>query len=431
MSPLPPLLPVRQRLRAAPLADIEGTVHRQVLASRLPQRLRPGARVAITAGSRGIANIDRIIAATVRALRTLGFEPFIVPAMGSHGGGTAEGQVEILRALGITEERVGAPIRSSMAVVRIGQTPEGMPVHVDRLAWEADGIVVVNRVKKHTDFTGPIESGLLKMIAIGLGKKTQAELIHAYGAEGLRRFIPAVARVVLATGRIVLGLAVLEDGYDQTAAIVAVEPEEMEAVERRLLRRAKAWLPRLPFATLDLLIVDWMGKDISGTGMDTNVIGRVKIPGERDPRRPRVRLLVVLDLTPASHGNAIGLGLADLTTARLLAKMDRETTYVNGITSGFLERVKIPVVLPDDRTAIETALSRLDPETAANPRVVRLRDTLHLGEFFISPALRAEAEARGLEIVGPPQPVRFSPDGRIEPFEQAFPGLAHRAAVGH
>ena len=409
---LPELLPVRQRLWSKRLADLDGTVDRLVRASRLGGRVRPGFTVAVAAGSRGVANVDRIVAGVVRTVRSLGGDAFVVPAMGSHGGGTAEGQAQILAELGVTEARVGAPVRSSMAVERIGQTDDGMPVYCDRNALSSDAIVVVNRVKKHTDINAPIESGLLKMISIGLGKRAQADLIHAYGAPGLRRYIPLVARVTLARAPIALGLATLENGYEETAELHAFEPEEIEAGERRLLARNKRLLPRLPFDEIDVLIVERMGKEISGTGMDTNVLGRYRIPGEPEPRRPRIKFVLVLDLTDASHGNAIGVGLADLTTERLVAKIDRPATYVNGITSGFLERAKVPITLPTDRDALETALSRLSPPRRERPRIARIRDTLHLAEFAVSRPLLEEARAR-LEVIGDALPLAFDADGSL------------------
>lgn len=409
----PELLPVRQTLWNKRVADLEGEVERLVRRSRLGGRVKPGFTVAIAVGSRGVANVDRIVATVARTVRALGGDPFVVPAMGSHGGGTAEGQIEILAGLGVTEERVGAPIHSSMDTVQIGQTASGMPVHVDRHAYGADAVVVVNRVKKHTDITAPIESGLMKMIAIGLGKKAQADLIHAYGAPGLRTYIPQVARVSLASTPIALGIATLENGYEETAEVHGWEPEEIEANEKRLLQRNKRLLPRLPFDQIDILIVERMGKEISGTGMDTNVLGRVKIAGEKELSRPRIQHVIVLDLTPASHGNAIGIGLADLTTEALVAKIDRPATYINGITSGFFERGKIPITVPTDRDAVETALGRLPPERRAAPRIARILDTLHLAELEASPALIAESRV-ALEVTGPARPLVFDGLGRID-----------------
>jgi hypothetical protein len=420
----PELLPVRQTLWNKRVPDLEGRVSALVRGSALGGRIKPGFTVAIAAGSRGVANVDRIVATVARTVRELGGDPFVVPAMGSHGGGTAEGQIEILAELGVTEERVGAPIRSSMETVEIGRTPSGMVVHFDRNAYGADAVVVVNRVKKHTDITSPIESGVMKMIAIGLGKKAQADLIHAYGAPGLRKHIPEVARISIAKAPIALGIATLENGYEETAEVHAWEPSEIEAQEKRLLARNKRLLPRLPFDEIDILIVERMGKEISGTGMDTNVLGRVMIAGEKELSRPRIHHVIVLDLTPASHGNAIGIGLADLTTEALVAKIDKRATYINGITSGFFERGKIPITVPTDRDAVETALERLPPERRAAPRIARILDTLHLAEFEASPALIAESRA-ALEVVGSARPLVFDGLGRIDSIR------GHAAAALH
>lgn len=408
---------IRQRLWAKVLPDVEGHVVRQVSASGLARRLKPGARVAITGGSRGIANIDRIIAATAKAIRQLGGEPFIVPAMGSHGGATAEGQIEVLASYGVTEERMGCAIRSSMEVVQIGVTESGMPVHLDRHAASADAIVVINRVKKHTDFRGHVESGLMKMIAIGLGKKVQAELIHAYGSPGLKKYVPEVARVAIARAPIALGLAIVENGYEETADVVALEPEEIEAGEARLLKLVKRHAPGIPFDEVDVLVVDRIGKEISGSGLDTNVIGRIKIPGVPDPPRPRITAIVALDLTPASHGNAIGIGLCDVVSRKLVDKMDPGATYTNAITSGFYERGKIPITLPNDALAVHTAISRLPPEAQAAPRLIRIPDTLHIAEMWVAEALVPEARELGLELIGDLVPLRFDETGTILPLE--------------
>jgi hypothetical protein len=315
-------------------------------------------------------------------------------------------------------------------VVPIGVTESGMPVHVDRVAYESDGIVAINRVKKHTDFTGAIESGLMKMLSIGLGKKVQADLIHSYGAPGLRKYVPEVARVVIARAPIVLGIASLENGYEETAEIHALEPAEIEAREKELLVKNKRTLPRLPFDEIDVLVVERMGKEISGCGMDTNVLGRIAIRGEREFRRPRIRTVIVLDLTEASHGNAIGVGLADLTTERLVAKIDRDITNINGLTSGFLDRGKQPIALRSDLEAIEVAFSRLSPEQRARPRVARIHDTLHLDAFEVTQALLAESR-RPLTIAGESAPLEFSHDGQLLPRTGAITHAhGELAAVG-
>lgn len=413
---IPPLARVRQRLNDRVLQDLDGTVVRLV-EERLAGRVRPGQRIAIAIGSRGVANIARIARGTVEGVRRLGAEPFIVPAMGSHGGATADGQVAVLASLGVVEGFVGCPIRATMDVVQIGETDDGMAAYLDRNAASADGIIVVNRVKKHTDFHGDIESGLMKMISIGLGKKAQADLIHAFGAEGLKRYVPLVARVTLARAPILLGLATLENGYEETAEIVALDPPEIEEGEKRLLRKHKRTYPMLPFDEIDLLIVDQIGKDISGTGMDTNVIGRIRIPGVPEPPRPRIKTIVALSLTEASHGNAVGVGLADLISQRFRDQIDDQAMAINVITSGFLERGKVPITLPDDRQAIETALSRLSPDIRHRPRVARVLDTLHVAEFDASEALVDEARGNaGLTLVSEFLPIAFDGFGTIRPM---------------
>ncbi|TAK26186.1 MAG: DUF2088 domain-containing protein [Chloroflexota bacterium] len=419
----PELIPVRQELWSKRESDVEAAVARCVRAARFTARIKPGFTVAVAVGSRGVANIDRLARAAIATLKALGATPFIIPAMGSHGGGTAEGQIEILRDLGVTEAVCGAPIRSSMEVERIGETETGMPVYFDRNALGSDAIVAINRVKKHTDMTSPHESGLVKMLAIGLGKRAQAELIHAYGAAGLRDHIPPVARVMLARTPIALGIATIENGYEETAEVHGFEPNEIEAGERRLLIKNKRFLPRLPFDEIDVLIVDRMGKEISGTGMDTNVLGRIRILGEPEPRSPRVQWVAVLDLTAASHGNAIGVGLADVTTKRLVDKIDFGATYVNGITSGFFERAKVPITLSNDREAISTVFGRLSPERRGQPRVARIADTLHLDRFDVSRDLLATTK-RPLEVLGTSRPLAFDPAGHL----QAWPDARHHAA---
>jgi hypothetical protein len=336
--------------------------------------------------------------------------------------------VEVLASLGVTEAFTRCPIRSSMDVVQIATTDDGLPVYLDKNAAGADGIVAINRVKKHTDFRGEVESGVMKMLTIGLGKKAQAELVHAYGAPGLKKYVPEVARIVLARAPILLGVASLENGYEQTAEIHAFLPDEIEAGEKRLLRKNKRTYPGLPFDELDLLVVDQIGKDVSGTGMDTNVIGRIRIDGVPEPDRPRIRSIAALSLTEASHGNAVGVGLADVISRRLRDAIDDAAMAVNVITSGFLERGKIPITLPTDRAAIETALSRMPPEVRARPRLVRILDTLHVTELDVSEALLDEARALPhVEVVDEPRPLEFGQDGTIEPLR---PG-AHVGEARH
>jgi hypothetical protein len=414
VDPYPRMAAARQRLFSAPVPDIPAAVAAELKRAGLAERARPGSRIGVTAGSRGIANVAVILKAVVDELRLLGAEPFLIPAMGSHGGATAQGQVELLSEFGITEPAMGAPIRSTMEVAEIGRTERDVPVYLDRYAAEADGIVVVNRVKAHTDFSGPVESGLLKMITIGLGKRAQAESVHAYGSWGLRELIPEVGRAKIRLAPILMGLAILEDGYDQTCALVGVPAERIEAEEPTLLQRAKEYAPRIPFDELDLLIVDRIGKEISGCGMDTNVIGRKRIPGEPEFERPRIERLIARDVTEESHGNAIGIGLADFITQRLHEKIDWHVTNTNAMVSGFLARSMVPVVCPTDQAAVDAALFTLRRKRPQDVRAMRISDTLHLEHLQISEALLPEARAMPqVEIVGELHPMRFDAAGRL------------------
>lgn len=404
----PQMVKVRQKLYLAPLKDIPAALRQELERVGLRGLVRPGQRIAIGAGSRGIANYALILRTLVGELKELRAEPFLVPAMGSHGGATAQGQVTVLASLGVTEGYVGAPILSSMETLELGRTGDGFPVLMDRYAAQADGIVVVNRVKKHTDFRSDLESGLMKMIAIGLGKQRQAEAIHRYGARGLRELIPPVARVALAKAPFLLGLAIMEDGYGQTSRLVAIPAGQMEERERELLREAREHAAKLPFDEVDILIVEAIGKDISGSGMDTNVIGRLAIPGEEEFKEPRIEVIVALDLTEATHGNASGVGLADIITRRLLDKIDFPVTNMNTITSGFLERGKLPLVADTPEAALETALSLIRPTSPEEARVMRIRDTLHLEEMDISTPLAKEAQGReDITLLSEPFPLRL------------------------
>ncbi|ABG05897.1 conserved hypothetical protein [Rubrobacter xylanophilus DSM 9941] len=401
------------------VGDVEAAVRERCRRPEIRSRLRPGMRVAITAGSRGISDIPAILRALAGAVREAGGEPFVVPAMGSHGGATAEGQAAVLRSLGVTEETVGAPVRSSMEVVELGRTRRGVPVYMDRLAFGADGVIVAGRIKPHTDFHAEIESGLLKMAAIGLGKHRGALTLHALGVEGIRDHMVEAGRLVFGSGKVLFGLAVVENAYGETALLEAVPPEEVVPRERRLLEEARRLAPALPVARADVLFVDELGKDYSGTGMDTNVIGRFRIPGVEEPERPRVRYLVVGDLSPASHGNALGVGLADLITRRLFEKIDLRATNANVLTSTFLERGKIPPVLENDREAIAAALRcswGTDPEGAG---FVRIPNTLELGELYVSESLLEEALSGGAEVIEPPRELAFDGEGNLLPFASA------------
>ncbi len=413
---------VRQRFDAPRVEDIDVTVHEQIGRLDLPGKTKPGDTVAITAGSRGIANIGPILAAAVAAVRESGAEPFIVPAMGSHGGGTAEGQVEVLAGLGVTEESVGAPIRSSMDTIIVTETAAGVPVYFDRIASEADHVLIVNRVKPHTRFVGPIESGLHKMMLIGLGKHAGASVYHqAILDHSFPEILADVASVVLEKCRVIGGLALVENALDETALIEAVLPQDFADREVELLKQANDWLPSLPVDQCDLLIVDRMGKDISGAGMDTNIVGR-KYFDHMATSEDRVscRRILVRSLTEKTNGNACGIGLAEFVTQECVDQIDPVKTSINCITALHPEGAMIPITLPTDREAVHSALQtigRVDPPQA---RVIQIADTLHLEVVRVSEACLPEIAALDhVEVLEDLRPIPFDTDGRLENLQAA------------
>jgi hypothetical protein len=407
---------VKQRFEGPMLHDIPAAV-RETL-GRLALPVRPGQSVALAVGSRGIVNIDVVARATVEHLKAMGTRPFIFPAMGSHGGGTPEGQRSVLEHYGITEAAMGCPVRATMDVVQIGQAL-GLPVWLDRFAAEADWIGVINRVKPHTDFTGVhLESGLFKMLTIGVGKHRGA--VQAHRANIRHRYetvITAFGREVLRAARVAFGLGIVENGYDETAKVQAFLPADLEAGERALLREAKAWMARLPFDQIDLLVVDEMGKDISGAGMDSNIIGRHGTFFEPPYASPRITFIVVCDLTAHTYGNAIGVGAADFTTRRLADKIDWEATYINGLTACSPTGGKLPVVLDTAEEAIAVALSCLGLDRIEDARVVRIKNTLRLAEVDVSESLLPEVAKRDdLSPTSEPTPLAFDAAGHLPPF---------------
>ena len=413
----PKVVKVRQDFPRPRVGDVGEALREQCGREEIKSRIESGMEVAITAGSRGISGIDRILRSLVQILKDAGARPFIIPAMGSHGGATAEGQVEILRSLGVTEESVGAEIRSSMEVVELGETESGVPVFMDRIASEADGIIVVGRIKKHTDFRSEIESGLLKMSAIGLGKHAQALALHAHGVKGIKDYMVEAGRMVFSSGKVLFGVGIVENAYEETAMIEAIPPERVVEREAELLRESARLMPKLPVSEIDVLFVDELGKNFSGTGMDTNVIGRFRIPGVEEPESPRVKYLIVSDVSEAAHGNALGVGLADLTTKRLFEKINYEAMNANTLTSTFLERAKIPMVLESDHEALEAAMRcnwGVEPE---DTRFVRIPNTLHLRYLYLSENLLDEALANGnVEVVEEAAEAEFDEDGYFTSF---------------
>lgn len=390
---------VRRRFPGERVSDVDGVLAAEL--ARHDAAVRPGMRVAIAVGSRGIAELARLVTGIVAWVRARGGEPFIVPAMGSHGGATAEGQRDVLAGYGITEAAVGAPIRPSLAVVELPQGKAEVPVYFAEEAFRADGTILINRVKPHTSFTGRYESGLMKMLAIGLGKAVQARAIHALGVRGLREVMPQVARQALRHGNVLLGVAVVENAHDELLLIRALPAAEIPEREPELLDLARRCRPALPVDALDLLIVDEIGKNISGLGMDTRVIGRLSIRGEVEPEQPRIRLIFARDLTAETRGNACGIGLADLVTRRLFERVDLRATYANVLTTGFLERGKIPLIAETEADALAMAAIALGRDSLEDARIIRIRNTLQLDTLLVSPPVLAEMAGReGIKAVG-------------------------------
>lgn len=412
--PLPRVWPVEQTRQAPPLApdELERRVQEAVRELLTGRDLQPASSVAVGVGSRGLDKLPIIVRSAISALRAAGLHPFIVPAMGSHGGATAEGQASVLHDYGITQDAVGAEVRATMEAVEIGRLGgyagpyAGHPVYCDQFALEADAILLINRIKQHTDFSGPIESGIAKMTAIGLGKRKGADSIHRYGAQGLRHLMPLVARFTASHLPHLGGVALLENELGHTAEVHALRPEGVSAApEEALMERARGMAPGLPFQNLDVLVIDEMGKNISGAGMDTHVIGRGNMPSipEQEWGGPNIRVLTVLHLAAASHGNACCVGLADITTEELIRNIDFEATLINERTSGEggVLRARLPLVLPDAEACVRTAMAACGRATPAEVRFCRIRNTADTRLLEISEALLAEARSQPDLRVGP------------------------------
>ena len=411
---IPRVIRVRQNFVRDHIApcDIPGTVKSGLIGAGLCEKVRPGMSVAVTAGSRGIRNIADITRAAVDTLYELGARPFIVPAMGSHGGATADGQREVLRALGVTEETMGCEIRSSMEVVRIAVSQKGCEVFMDKNAASADGILVINRIKPHTAFRGPFESGLMKMMVIGLGKQKGAETCHNAGFSRIAEMIPDIGRAVIENANVLAAVAIVENPYDETAVIEGIAPEMIERREPELLKKAFSLMPKLMFDHVDALIIEQAGKDISGDGMDPNVTGAFSTPyasGGIDHQN-----IGVLSLTEKSHGNANGIGYADAVTRRFFDAADWSLGYANCLTSGILSSNRIPVVMKDDISCIRACLKATSGIGESGPSMIKIKDTLHLGEIEISENLIDEAVKNDdIEILSEPYELRFDSEGRL------------------
>ena len=412
--PLPKMAVVRQHFPRPVIDDIAAHIDSHFSDSAIRSTICGKKHIAIAVGSRGIANLPAIVQRIIFNLRQLRASPFIIPAMGSHGGATAEGQKKILASIGITEQDMDAPIRSSMETLHIGTTGSGLPVYLDKHAGSADGIIVINKIKPHVGFRGDYECGLIKMIAVGAGKQKGAEACHAAGFGQMANNIRDAAEVVIARKNILLGVGILENAYNEICQLAVLPPDDILRKEPELLKEARRLAPGIPFATLDVLIIDEIGKNIAGTGMDTNVVGRYHTPYAWGG--PDITKIIVLDLTAQSHGNANGIGIADFTTRNVYQKFSFEQTYPNSLTSTVQNSIKIPMVLENDRQAIAAAIrtcNRKDPE---NARMLRIKNTKELEYFSASESLEEEImEKEGLTITTPFQEISFNENGEILP----------------
>ncbi len=416
MMEFPPIFRVRQTFDGPVVVDVENEVRNQLAMLSLSSVIRPGQTVAITAGSRGIHQIAEILRITVSYLREMGASPRIVPAMGSHGGGTAIGQQRVLEAMGITEQNCGCPIHSSMETVVVCHAREGFPVYFDRVAFESDHVLVCNRVKPHTGFVGDVQSGLMKMLLIGLGKHDGATVYHrAIQDYSFGQIVRSVSQEVLQRCHILGGLAIVENAYDQTALIEAVPPAEFERREPELLQLAHQWMPRLPFEEAEVLIVDEIGKNISGTGMDTNVVGRKHNDHTAiGDETPQIRYIIVRNLTRETHGNAAGIGIAEFALSRVICAMDVPATVTNCLTASHPTGAMIPVHFTTDREVLSAALGAIGLRPPIDSRLMWIRNTLTLAEVEVSAAYWDLAQKRSdLEILTEPRPLPLSAEGQL------------------
>jgi hypothetical protein len=407
---------IRQRLSSEHVGDLNKAIIEQFAKPEISDKIEPGSRIALLVGSRGIARVSEIVSLVVRQLKALGANPFIVPAMGSHGAATAEGQVEVLASLGVTEDQVGAPVISSMETVELGLTGSGISVFFDRNAANADGIIPIARIKPHTVLRHRFESGIIKMLTIGAGKQRGADELHSrFSVAGFGPLLYESYLHICGKLPVLCGIGIVENGHEQPAVIEAVPQRMIEHREPELLQKAFGMMPRIPFNHFDVLIVDQLGKNISGDGMDPNVTGRYAVDIKSDINYQR---LVALDLTPETHGNALGIGMADVTTRRLVSQIDYVKAYMNAFTSKIvLATVKVPMTVDSDREAIATALKTCVCVNPGQHKVVRIKNTLQLAEMEISETLLAEARAIDhVEIIGDPEDMQFDDEGTLRRF---------------
>jgi hypothetical protein len=418
---LPLVAPIRQRKPQPAVADVVGEVRRQWLGSSLPKRLKPGARIAVGVGSRGIANIFTIVKSSVDTLNEMGYRPFVVAAMGSHGGATTEGQRELLAEYRISERDLGVEVRTDMETVKLGTNSWGEPVYWDRNAFGADGVVTISRIKPHTDFRGRFESGILKMAVIGLGKRDGAAQHHRWGLRGLRDMMPETAKVVLDKTRFLGGLAILENASEETARLQFVDRDSLFEIEPKLLDQSRALMGRSPFEQLDVLIIGEIGKNYSGAGIDPNVIGRLMVETAPEFESPKITRIAALDLSPESHGNGTGCGLADISTTRLLKAIDPKPFRMNNLTACFLRRSQLPFDFETDRECIEQCLLTCWQPDVTKVRLALVANTLEVAELWVTAPLVDEARRNpNLAIDGELQAIPFDSRENLNQ-ERLFP----------
>lgn len=404
----PSIAPIRQVLNQPRIEDVPGEVRRLWSASGIRQQIKPGMRVALGVGSRGIANLASMVRSTIDVIKEWGADPFVVAAMGSHGGATADGQRALLESSGVAESTLGVPVLTDMDAVELGRNSWGEPVWWDRNALAADAVLTISRIKPHTDFRGPYESGMLKMLVIGFGKRLGAATHHRWGVRGLRDMMPESAKVVLEKTRFLASMAVVENAADETSLLRVVGRDQVFAVEPQLLDEARRLMGRLPFHQIDILVIGEIGKNYSGAGIDPNVVGRLLLETAPEPESPKITRICALDLSPESHGNGTGVGLADLISARLRDAIDAETSHTNSLTACFLGRAKMPISLPDDRRVLQTAFETCWQPNRAAVRLVFIPNSLEVSELWVTEPLLTEARTQpNLQVIGEMQPIPF------------------------
>jgi hypothetical protein len=409
---IPKMAKINQIFEDNSIRDIPAAIADEFSKNEIASTIKPGMNIAITAGSRGVANIDKILKGIIDHVQKLGGKPFIFPAMGSHGGATAEGQLEVLASYNITEKTMGVPIRSSMETVIIGHTSEGKSVHLDKIASQADGIIVVGRIKPHTAFRGTYESGLLKMMVIGMGKQKGAESCHMDGFGRMARNVETYADIIFKNAGILLGIGIIENAFDNTCKIEAIPANEIKIREKDLLMEAKRLMPRIMFPKFDILVIDQIGKNFSGDGADPNISTTYCTPYASGG--PEFQRYVVLDLSEETQGNAIGIGMADFTTKRVYDKTDFDKTYPNALTCTVVSGVRMPMVLRNDRLALQAAIFCCTEIDKTKPRMVRIMNTSHIENIWISEPLVSEALTnKNIEIIQPAGDVKFDGDGNL------------------